>query len=142
MNPGSVTVVIIALLVGVTGLFIIRWKTPYRLKVKMFLGEWKNLQDLCKDKTTWIKAIISADKLLDKALKKRKYKGKSMGERMVNAQRIFSDNDGIWSAHNLCKKIIVQPDANLRESVIKKTLIAYRQALKDIGALPNVQPKK
>lgn len=142
MNIGTVIVTILLLLIVATSLLIIRWNTPYRLKVKKFLGDWKNLQDLCKDKTTWPKAVIDADKLLESALKKRKYKGKSMGERMVSAQRVFSDNNGIWSAHNLCKKLIMNPEVNLRESVIKKSLIAYRQALKDIGALPNVQPKK
>lgn len=125
----------------VAALLLIQWKMPRRLKVENYLADWRQLQEFCKDKSTWHQALIDADKLLCKALKKRKYKGKRMGERLVAAQRKFSNNDGIWAAHNLSKKVADSPGARLQEAKVKSALIAYRQALIDIGALPNGQSR-
>jgi hypothetical protein len=116
------------------GFFIYR-RLPKKLKVEQFIGDWKELQLYCRDKSTWPNAIQEADRLLDKALKRRKFKGKSMGERMVSAQRMITDNDRLWFAHNLAKKIIVDPKLRLKEDDVKNALIGFRQALKDIGAL-------
>lgn len=82
-------------------------------------------------------AIIEADKLLDLALTRRRFKGNSMGERLVSAQRTFSDNDGVWFAHNLSKKLLVDRSSKLKEIDVKDALVCFRQALRDLGALPN-----
>lgn len=107
-------------------------------KPEKFAIKWKELQNYCRDKATWQEALIAADRLLDKALKKRKFKGKSMGERLVNAQRFITDNDDIWDAHNLVKKLLDAPEkVRLRETDVREALISFREALKDLGALPN-----
>ncbi len=112
-------------------------------KTEKFVVTWKELQSYCRDKTMWVHALVEADKLLNKALKKRKFKGKSMGERLVNAQRFITDNDDIWDAHNLVKRLIDDPDkVRLKESDVKETLISYREALKDLGALPTASKEK
>jgi len=109
-----------------------------RLKKPKFVLRWRELQLYCRDKTTWPQALRAADKLLDKALRKKRIKGKSMGARLVSAQRLFTDNDDVWQAHNLVKQLNERPDkVKLNESVVKEALISYREALKDIGALPN-----
>ena len=104
------------------------------LKVTRFIASWQELQSFCKDKNTWPNAILSADKLLDAALKKKRFKGKTMGERLVSAQNNLSDNDMVWTAHNMAKKILEVPDIKLRERDVKLALIGFRQALKDLGA--------
>lgn len=139
MNIGlivSLVVGTIALLI--LGSFVYR-RIPKKLKVEQFIGDWKELQAYCRDKATWSQAIADADKLLDKALKRRKYKGKSMGERMVSAQRAITDNDRLWFAHNLAKKIVADPKTRLKEADVKTALIGFRQALKDIGALQTAE---
>lgn len=137
MSPEHI-VVIIGAVFAVLGVAVtIGVRIPKRLKANYFVAKWKELQGFCKQKDTWPTALIEADKLLDKALKKRKYKGKTMGERMVAAQRTFSDNDSTWFAHNLAKKIISDPAVKLKESDVKNALVGFRQALRDIGALPN-----
>lgn len=73
--------------------------------------------------------------MLDKALIKRRYKGKSMGERLVSAQRSLSNNDSVWFAHNLVKKILSDENLRLREADVKDALVGFRQALRDLGAL-------
>ncbi len=111
-----------------------------RLKIKKdrplkFRKKWIELQKFCASQETWPLAVINADKLLDEALRRRRLKGKSMGERMVSAQKQFSDNDRVWFAHNLAKKLTADTSTKLREADVKKALIGVRQALRDLGAL-------
>lgn len=117
--------------------FVVYWLIPKRVKKKKCVASWRDLQNFCKDKDTWPDAIESADNLLNKVLKKKKLKGKSMGERLVSAQHMLSDNDAVWFAHNYHKKIVANPKIKLKEQDVKKALIGFRQALMDIGALPN-----
>lgn len=126
-------VAMLALLAVVFGASFLRFK-PRPLNTTYFQKKWLEAQNLCKDKTTWPLAIINADKLLDEALKKRHYKGKTMGERMVSAQRMLSNNDGVWFGHKLRNRV-VHEDTKLREGDVKKALLGLRQALKDLGAL-------
>lgn len=105
-----------------------------QLKVSRFIASWQELQGYCKDKATWPNAITSADKLLDAALKKKRFKGKTMGERLVAAQNNLSDNDMVWTAHNMAKRVSEVPNLKLRERDVKLALIGFRQALKDLGA--------
>jgi hypothetical protein len=118
---------------------LIHKKRPKRLKVLNYTAKWRELQLYCRNKETWPDAVVAADKLLDQVLKRRRYKGKSMGERMVAAQRVFTDNDALWYAHNLAKKITAESNVKLREREVKNALIGIRQALKDLGALENGQ---
>lgn len=109
---------------------------PKRLKQSKFTKSWTELQNYCRKKETWPDALINADKLLDKALARRKFKGRTMGERLVSAQKMFTNNDEVWRSHNLVKRLLTSPDLSLRESDVKSALIAFRQALRDLGALP------
>lgn len=129
-----------ALFATIAGVITYIVRVPRKLKTDQFIEHWKELQNFCRDKKQWPQALEEADKLLDTALKRRKFKGKSMGERMVSAQRTFTDNDSAWFAHNLNKKLIANPTFRLRESDVKDALMGFRQALRDVGALP--QDKK
>jgi hypothetical protein len=120
--------------------FLFWRKRPQQLKATdYFEAEWKELQKLLKDKTQWAAAIAQADALLDKALKKRHIQGKSMGERLVKAQRLFTDNDGLWFGHKLRAKLDADPKTKLKEPEVKQALLGIRQALKDVGALPDAK---
>lgn len=114
---------------------LVKRKLPKRLNQQYFLKEWRYLQAMCGNKDTWPLAIINADKLLDVALKRRRFTGKTMGERMVAAQRKFTNNDGVWFAHKLRNRLVHEQDVHLREKDVKDALIGIRQALKDLGAL-------
>jgi len=106
-----------------------------RIKAEKFKRDWASLQKFCASRETWPLAIITADKLLDEALRKKHIKGKSMGERLVSAQHQLKDNDKVWFAHNLARKLIDEANIKLREADVKKSLVGIRQALKDLGAL-------
>lgn len=142
MSIESLVLIVVGFLLGLILALLAFKRVPRKLKPDYFKAQWQDLQSLCRDKKTWPEALIAADKLLDKALKKRKYKGKTMGERLVAAQRVFTDNDDIWHAHNLTKKIVEKGSAiRLKESDVKEALISFREALKDLGALPHAEPK-
>ncbi len=128
--------------VGLVAMVIIYRRIPKKLNKDYFAAHWRELKTYLRSKKTWPEAIIEADRLLDKALKKRKFRGKSMGERLVSAQRIFTDNDSLWFAHNLCKKVLVDDNVRLKEADVKDALLGFGQALRDIGALPNGGSRK
>jgi hypothetical protein len=129
---------VIAVAALATGVIVWR-RRPRTLKMDYFQEQWQILQKLLSDKTKWSEAIVDADRLLDAALKKRRFKGHSMGERLVKAQRMFTDNDGVWFGHKLRNKIDADPTVKLKETEVKQALVGIRQGLKDIGALPNGQ---
>jgi hypothetical protein len=114
---------------------ILKRRRPSSLNNEYFQMRWRDLQKLCADKRTWPLAIIDADKLLDAALQKSKFKGKTMGERLVTAQRELSNNDAVWFAHKLRNKLVHEHMTSLKEADVKDALIGFRQALKDLGAL-------
>lgn len=127
--------VIVVLTVVVVSLKMAARRAPLKPRKKSYEKRWKELQGYCKSKDTWPEALFAADKLLDKALIRRGFKGKTMGERLVSAQRKFTDNDDVWYAHKLCKKLHDDPDLKLKEQEVKDALIGFRGALKDLGAL-------
>lgn len=139
MTPEAVLGLIGAVIVVITLIVLVISRIPKKLKVEKFVAQWKELQRFCADKATWGVAITEADKLFDQALRKRHFKGKSMGERMVAAQRSLSDSDGIWFAHNLSKKLIADPTLKIKEADVKTALVSFRQALRDVGALPSTK---
>lgn len=110
-------------------------KFPKKLKQKHFADRWKRLQDRCSDATQWATAIIEADNLLDEALRKKRFKGKSMGERLVEAQKNFTNNDAVWFGHKLRTKLETDIDFPLTQKDVQKALLGLRQGLKDVGAL-------
>ncbi|MGH7157869.1 MAG: hypothetical protein ACREGD_02200 [Candidatus Saccharimonadales bacterium] len=122
---------------ALAGLFI-WWRRRKRPLDKVyFKKEWRELQKLLKNKERWDVALLQADNLLDIALKKNRIRGHNMGERLVKAQRLFSDNDSVWFGHKLRNKVESEPDMKLKEKEIKQALVGIRQALKDLGALPD-----
>ncbi len=125
---------VVVLLLLVLGTSFLR-RRPKGLKRVYFEKRWGELQTLCGSQNTWPLAIINADKLLDEALRKRRLKGKAMGERLVAAQHILTDNDGVWYGHKLRNRIVHEDNIKLKEKDVKQALIGFRHALKDLGAL-------
>ena len=129
-----ITVVGAALAIMGVITFIVR-RPKKELDTTHFQRKWKELQKQCAKTETWSLAVIQADSLLDEALKKKRFKGKTMGERLVSAQRSLTNNDGVWFGHKLRNQLVHQTDVALREKDIKHALIGIGQALKDLGAL-------
>ena len=80
-------------------------------------------------------AIIEADKLLDKALMEMGLPGKTMGERMKSAANKFTQNNSVWYAHKMRNQIAHERNFKVDYNKAAHALKAYRQALKDLGAI-------
>ena len=102
---------------------------------ELFRERWARLLAQVKTPEGMALAVIDADKLLDDALKKRGFKGKTTGERLVSAQRSLSNNDAIWYAHKLRNRLVHEPDIRLKKNEAQKALGNFKQALVDLGAL-------
>jgi hypothetical protein len=110
-------------------------RRPKKMVTKTYITKWRTLQQHCGNKENWGTAIVDADALLNLALKKRRYKGKTCGARLMAAQHELTNNDGIWAAHNLAKKILADPQKKLTKTEVKDSLQSFQQALIDLGAL-------
>ena len=80
-------------------------------------------------------SVMNADKLLDQALRERGIRGKTMGERMKNSAQLFSDRNGIWTAHKLRNQIAHESDVFVSYDQARYALANFRKALKDLGAI-------
>lgn len=110
-------------------------KRRVRLDTEKYRTRWDDIQHFCANGETWPLAVINADNLLDEALKACRYKGKTMGARLVAAQRDLSDNDGVWFGHKLRNKLVHEEIPRLYKRDVQNALRGFRQALKDLGAL-------
>jgi hypothetical protein len=106
-----------------------------RINQAYFQNSWAKLLERVKTPEGMVLAVIDADKLLDEALKKRHFKGKTMGERLVSAQRTLTNNDSVWFAHKLRNRLVHEPNVRLKKTDAQNALAGFRQALKDLGAL-------
>jgi len=111
------------------------WRRKRKLNTDKFTERWKDLQRHCVSRKTWPQAIIEADNLLDEALKKARYKGKTTGERLVAAQHTLTSNDTVWFGHKLRKTIAGEDVRKLKKNDVLEALSGFRQALRDLGAL-------
>jgi hypothetical protein len=134
----STIFLILAIVFGVVMLMsvgILSRRMTHKLNQDYFQKHWLELLQRVKTPDGMILAVIDADKLLDEALKKRNYKGKTMGERLVSAQRSLTDNDSVWYAHKLRNRLVHEPGTKLKKREAQNALAGFRRGLKDLGAL-------
>lgn len=112
-------------------------KRRKKMNVEKFTASWKELQKHCASRKTWPQAIIEADDLLHEALKSARFKGKTMGERLVAAQHTLTTNDSVWVGHKLRKQITQEgvDVRTLKKQEVVEAMAGFRQALRDLGAL-------
>lgn len=87
------------------------------------------------DPNSYHLSVLNFDKLLDQALKARGFSGKTMGERMKNSSQLFSDRNGVWTAHKLRNTIAHEPDVHVTYDQARRALYNFRKALKDLGVI-------
>lgn len=106
-----------------------------RINKKSFQAKWLELLARVKTYEGMMLAVIDADRLLDEALSRKGFRGKTMGERLVAAQKALTDNDAVWYAHKLRNRLVHEPQIRLKKDEAKNALTGFRQALKDLEAL-------
>lgn len=129
-----ITVLIIAI-VGVIYLVFTRPAGP-SLNRQKYQRQWLAIENsLQRDNMdSYQIAILNADKLLDRALRDKHYRGETMGERMKSAQKVWRNANYIWGAHKVRNQLAHETEYVLTREVALRSLSAYKQALKDLGA--------
>lgn len=129
-------VIIISLIIGALVFLGLIFRTQSkRNKIqpkdqRKFKHHWNNT---VKELTSNPKqAVLEADKLLDEALKLKGFNG-SLGEKMKQAGALFSDQNGIWSAHKLRNRIAHELNMNINEKEASNALFQFKKALSDLG---------
>ena len=129
----GILVVGILLIVVIT----ITKKGPAQLDVDKYRLKWLSIEQHLKreDPHTCQMVVLNADKLLDQALRERGIKGQTMGERMKTLQGTWSNANAVWTAHKLRNRIAHESDVAVSYDDARRALGAFKQALKDVGAI-------
>lgn len=139
MDVGILIFFVVILLIGAVVLFFIaaRGRGSSSLNVDKYRSDWLRIdQSVAKEsESSCHLAILNADKLLDSALRQRGFKGETMGERMKSAQNVWSNANHVWTAHKLRNQIAHEPNVNVSYDTTRRALAAFKQALKDVGAI-------
>ena len=138
-NSGMIFILVAVLLIAIVGVLFLVFsgKNSSRLNVKKYQTQWLAIENSVTRSTesSWQVAIFNADKLVDLALRERHVKGKTMGERMKAAQKMWSNANHIWGAHKIRNQLAHEATAKLSYELTLRALSAYKQALKDLGAI-------
>ena len=137
--PSVVLLIIAIIIIGVL-VFIaisITGNKVYSFDKEEYQADFLSIENsLRKDnELSFNAAVVEADKLLDKALMEMGLPGKTMGERMKAAQNKFSSNNSVWYAHKMRNQIAHERNFKVDYNKAAHALKAYRQALKDLGAI-------
>jgi hypothetical protein len=141
MDQSTTTVFFLAaiLIVGVIlfAIICVSKKGAKRLDVDKYRIKCLEIQNGLRqgDISSYHLSVLSADKLLDQALRELGVRGQTMGERMKSVGPRFSDSNGVWAAHKLRNRIAHEPDVSVTYEEARRALIYFRKALKDLGAI-------
>lgn len=129
---------LIFLFLSVT-LFVLFWLLQGKIgkrKQTYYISNWnKILSKFESGSEYWYSAILEADNLLDEALIAAKFKGKTIGERLVAANRHFSDPNSVWKAHKIKSALNEKNKDKLKKTHAMAAIRGYKRALKDLGVI-------
>lgn len=138
-NPAVLFLLIAVLLLAVVGVvyLVFSSKGNTKLNVARFQTKWLEIENSVSrnNEASWQLAILNADKLLDQALRESRYNGTTMGERMKSAQKVWSNANYVWGAHKVRNRLAHETDVKLSYDITLRSLSAFKQALKDLGAI-------
>lgn len=88
------------------------------------------------NESSYSMAIIEGDKILDRAMLEMGVQGRTMGDRLKRIGKAkFSQLNSVWHAHKLRNQIAHEHDFKPEYRQALHALEAYKQALKDLGAI-------
>lgn len=122
--------IILVLIVG-------KGRSASGLNKEKYHSAWLGIEQQLKrnDDKTFFLTVLNADKLLDQALRERGFKGSTMGERMKSAKSSWTNANHVWSAHKLRNQIAHETNVRISFDDTRRALAAFKQALKDVGAI-------
>lgn len=134
-TPELIALTIVSVFVILAVLAILLFFYSKKLRPKKIRKKWNKIKAKLPKQDQWKEALADADKLLDEALKKKKYTGKTVGEKLVKAEKVFTDKDEVWFGHKLSRAVQEKPGLKLKKADMKRALIGLQRGLKDLGAL-------
>ncbi len=138
-SPSMIFLLIGVLLVAVVGVMylMIGAKSGTKLSVERYQSKWLAIENGLErnNPASWQLAVLNADKLLDQALRERRFKGATMGERMKSAQKTWKHPNHVWTAHKIRNQLAHETDAKVSYEIASRSLAAFKQGLKDLGAI-------
>lgn len=110
---------------------------PRTLDVEKYRSRWMTIETQLKrdEVSSYSLCVLNADKLLDQALQERGIHGNTMAERMKQMQSKWSNANDVWTAHKLRNQIAHEPDVRVEYDGARRSLAAFKQALRDVGAI-------
>lgn len=110
----------------------IRIKTEEELQ-QPILG-WQRIEELIKEKSvaSYVLALIEAEKLLNQALSKKGFPGKTLEEKISYASEKFSNLPKLNYARDLRKNVVEKINFNTNTLDLEEAIRAYRQAIIDL----------
>lgn len=88
------------------------------------------------NESSYSMAVIEGDKILDRAMLEMGVQGRTMGDRLKKIGKArFSQLNSVWHAHKLRNQIAHEHDFKPEYRQALHALEAYKQALKDLGAI-------
>lgn len=143
MLSSSTSIIVMLIVITLVGLAILaiialtRGHGRKLLNKEEYRTAWLEIENnITKDNdASYQFAILSADKLLDKALKESGVAGDTMGERLKRSGKLLQDIDKVWTAHKLRNRIAHEVGGKLNHKAAKRMLAIYKNALKDLGAI-------
>jgi hypothetical protein len=111
--------------------------SPRPLDMQKYRSRWLSIETALSrnNESSHTLCVLNADKLLDQALRERGIAGKTMGERMKSCQGKWINGNGLWAAHKVRNRLAHETDATIDYDRARQALVAYKQALKDLGAI-------
>lgn len=130
--------VLVLLFAGIILAFVVgRGRSATGINKEKYHVAWLGIEQQLKrnDNNSFYLTVLNADKLVDQALRERGFKGETMGERMKAAKGSWTNANHVWSAHKLRNRIAHEADARVSFDETRRALAAFKQALKDLGAI-------
>jgi hypothetical protein len=111
--------------------------SPRTIDVEKYRSRWLGIETALSrsNESSHTLCVLNADKLLDQALRDRGISGKTMAERMKNCQGKWTNGNGLWAAHKVRNRLAHETDVTIDYDRAKQALVAYKQGLKDLGAI-------
>lgn len=139
MSSPLIFLVIAIIAVGILVLLAmtLTGRHSHAFDVEEYQTRWLKIENglLRDDPRSYSLSVISADKLLDRALNELSLPGKTMGERLKRVNDRFERPNAVWAAHKLRNQIAHIDDFEIDYGQASRALAAFRQALKDLGAI-------
>lgn len=137
MNPNILLLVAIILVVIVVVAWLgnrnkvdVEWKSSAKSKAA---GLRKQIENADTDELKHV--LIKADSLLDYCLQNYHLRGKTMGERLKSANRLFThaQYDQVWQAHKMRNSVVHDIDTSFSSTQVKAKLETLLQAVSQLS---------